>query len=72
MVQAVSQWMWREGSFRIVSYIVWGRKTGQAWEKEHFKTPWKDLSEDTCQSSDSFCGFFSTFDTHNSLKLQKE
>lgn len=49
MVQAVSQGMRCVGSFRIVSYIVWGRR---------HRTPWKDLSEDTCQSSDSFCGFF--------------
>lgn len=28
MVQAVSQRMWRVGSFWIVSYIVWGRRDG--------------------------------------------
>lgn len=72
MVQAVSQWMWRAGSFRIVSYIVWGRRgRGKLRRRNILKLPGKICQRTPVGALTVFVGFFSTFDTHNSLKLQK-
>lgn len=59
MVQAVSQWMWRAGSFRIVTYIVWGRRDrGKLRRSNILKLPGKTCQRTPVRAPTVFVGFF--------------